>query len=293
MISIIIPTFNNLDYLKLAIESIKKNSKLSNEIILHINEGTDGTLDYVKKNNYKFTYSEINDGICVGCNKAASISKYDLILYAHDDMYFLPNWDLNLINEYKSLKTKKFYLSSIMINGDPKLNGHLNLNAGDTVKNFDEDYLLRNYQNLHHNDFQGSTWAPHLIHKSLWNEVGGFSEEFSPGMGSDPDLNMKLWKSGVRIFKCVGKSKVYHFGSVTIRKKQKNILKQNQGSLANKIFLLKWGYSIKFFKKHYLKSHYLHNEILSEPKKNIFYYIELTKDRLSFYYYKFFSSIKI
>ena len=49
MISIIIPTFNNLDYLKLAIESIKKNSKLPNEIILHINEGTDGTLDFVKK----------------------------------------------------------------------------------------------------------------------------------------------------------------------------------------------------------------------------------------------------
>ena len=293
MISIIIPTFNNLDYLKLAIKSIKKNSKLQNEIILHVNEGTDGTLDYVKKNNYKFSYSEINDGICVGCNKAASISKYNLILYAHDDMYFLPNWDLNLINEYKSLNTKKFYLSSIMINGDPKLNGHLNLNAGDTVKNFDEDYLLENYQNLHHNDFQGSTWAPHLIHKDLWNEVGGFSAEFSPGMGSDPDLNMKLWKSGVRIFKCVGKSKVYHFGSVTIRKKQKNILKQNQGSLANKIFLLKWGYSIKFFKKHYLKSHYLHNEILSEPKKNISYYIELTKNKISFYYYKFFSSIEI
>ena len=35
MISIIIPTFNNLDYLKLAIESIQKNSKLPNEIILH------------------------------------------------------------------------------------------------------------------------------------------------------------------------------------------------------------------------------------------------------------------
>ena len=293
MISIIIPTFNNLDYLKLAIKSIKKNSKVKNEIILHINEGTDGTLDYIKKNNYKFSYSEVNDGICVGCNKAASISKYDLILYAHDDMYFLPNWDLNLINEYKSLKTKKFYLSSIMINGDPKLNGHLNLNAGDTVKNFDEDYLLKNYQNLHHNDFQGSTWAPHLIHKDLWNVVGGFSDEFSPGMGSDPDLNMKLWKSGVRIFKCVGKSKVYHFGSVTIHKKQKNIFKKNHGSLANKIFLLKWGYSIKFFKKHYLKSHYLHNEILSEPKKNTSYYIELTKDRISFYYYKFFSSIKI
>jgi glycosyltransferase involved in cell wall biosynthesis len=97
MISIIIPTFNNLDYLKLVIKSIQKNSKLPNEIILHVNEGNDGTLDYVKKNNYKFSYSKINDGICVGCNKAASISIYDLILYAHDDMYFCPNWDQYLI----------------------------------------------------------------------------------------------------------------------------------------------------------------------------------------------------
>ena len=56
--------------------------------------------------------------------------------------------------------------------------------------------------------------TPHLIHKDLWNEVGGFSEEFSPGLGSDPDFNMKLWKSGVRIFKCLNKSRVYHFGSI-------------------------------------------------------------------------------
>ena len=40
MISIIIPTFNNLDYLKICIDSIRKNSAYDNEIILHINEGT-------------------------------------------------------------------------------------------------------------------------------------------------------------------------------------------------------------------------------------------------------------
>ena len=55
--------------------------------------------------------------------------------------------------------------------------------------------------------------------KSLWNKIGGFSEEFNPGFGSDPDLNMKLWINGVRIFKCVNKSRVYHFGSQTTRKK--------------------------------------------------------------------------
>ena len=51
MFSIIIPTFNNLKYLIKCIESIKKNSFYnSHEIIPHVNDGTDGTLDYLKNN---------------------------------------------------------------------------------------------------------------------------------------------------------------------------------------------------------------------------------------------------
>ncbi len=293
MISIIIPSFNNLEYLSLCIDSLQKNSHYKNEILVHINEGSDGTIEFIKQKKLKFTHSRINDGLCIGCNKISKLSSFKYILYAHDDMYFLPKWDLFLIEEAKSLKTNKFYLSSIMINGDPKLNGHLNLYAGDTVANFNEKYLLQNYEHLKHDDFQGSTWAPHLIHKDLWDEVGGFSEEFSPGMGSDPDLNMKLWKAGVRIFKCLSKSRVYHFGSITIHKNQKSFFKKNHGSIANKIFLLKWGFTIKFFKKHYLKSHFLHNENLNEPKKNLMYYIDLIKDKFLYYYYKIFSSVKL
>ena len=48
MFSIIIPTLNNLDYLKLCINSLKKNSSLNHEIIIHVNNGTDGTLEYLK-----------------------------------------------------------------------------------------------------------------------------------------------------------------------------------------------------------------------------------------------------
>jgi GT2 family glycosyltransferase len=293
MISIIIPSYNNLKYLKLCVESLEKNSFYKNEILIHVNEGTDGTLDFLNNKNIKFTHSKTNVGLCVGCNKISKKSSYEYILYSHDDMYFLPNWDLVLINKVKTLKSNKFYLSSIMINGDPKLNGHLNLNAGDIIENFDENYLLQNYQSLTHNDFQGSTWAPHLIHRDIWNKVGGFSEEFSPGAGSDPDLNMKLWNENVRIFQCLGLSKVYHFGSVTIRKKSEKIFKKNQGSLANKIFLLKWGISIKTFKKFYLKAHYIHNDELNEPVKNIEYYFSILKDKFSFMYYKLFSSIRI
>ncbi len=71
-------------------------------------------------------------------------------------------------------------------------------------------------------DFQGTTWAPHLIHKDVWNKVGGFSEEFFPGTGSDPDLNLKLWNLGIRIFKGINNFKVYHFGSSGYDGRMKN-----------------------------------------------------------------------
>ena len=51
MFSIIIPTFNNLDYLKQCIKSIKKNSSYNHEIIPHVNEGVDGTIEYLKSIN--------------------------------------------------------------------------------------------------------------------------------------------------------------------------------------------------------------------------------------------------
>ena len=292
MISIIIPSFNNLDYLKLCINSLKKNSYYKNEILVHVNEGSDGTIEYLKKNKITYTYSKNNIGLCKACNLISKKSSFDYILYSHDDMYFLPKWDQILIDRVNELDNKRFYLSSIMINGDPKLNGHLNFHAGETVEKFNENLLLNNYENLNHNDFQGSTWAPHLVHRDIWNKVGGFSEEFSPGAGSDPDLNMKLWNEGVRFFQCVGKSKVYHFGSVTIRKKDKNLFEKNQGSKANKIFLLKWGISIKTFKKFYLKANFFHNDVLTDPKKNIEYLISLIKDKVSFIYYRLIKLVK-
>ena len=52
MFSIVIPTYNNFKYLELCLNSIKKNSKYNHEIILHVNDGEDGSLNYAKKKKY-------------------------------------------------------------------------------------------------------------------------------------------------------------------------------------------------------------------------------------------------
>jgi len=41
--SIVIPSWNNLDFLKTCINSLRKNSGYSHQIIIHLNEGIDGS----------------------------------------------------------------------------------------------------------------------------------------------------------------------------------------------------------------------------------------------------------
>ena len=267
MFSILIPSFNNLNYLKLCLKSILNNSKKNHEIIIHVNEGSDGTLEYVKQNNLKHTFSNKNVGLCTAINSAAKLSSTQYILYAHDDMYFCPGWDQHLINEVNKIGHNNFYLSGTMI--EPN-SGHIIFNCGENIETFDENKLLSNYSNLNFYNHQGTHFAPHLVTKELWNKVGGFSEEFNPGIASDPDFNMKLWKQGVRIFKGLANFKVYHFGSITTRKKSGFI--QNRG---DKTFLKKWGITTKFFKKYYLKSKTKYESPLSEPKITFNYLFEL------------------
>ena len=68
MISIIIPSFNNVNYLELCINSLIKNSYYKNEILVHVNEGSDGTIEYLKKNKIIHTHSQNNIGLCKACN---------------------------------------------------------------------------------------------------------------------------------------------------------------------------------------------------------------------------------
>ena len=285
MFSIIIPTYNNLSYLKLCLDSLKKNSNQKHEIILHVNDGSDGTLDFTKKKKIKYTYSKNNIGLCTGVNMASRVSTQKYILYAHDDMYFCPKWDVFLREEVNKIKHNRFYISGTMI--EP-FTGHVSFNCGETIEKFDEKKLLDNYKKLKYHDHQGSHFAPHLIEKEMWIKIGGFSEEFNPGYSSDPDLNMKLWEAGVRIFKGLNEFRVYHFSSITTRKK--NNLIRNKGDLT---FLLKWGFSIKFFKKYYLRSKTIYQGPLSKPNKKNLYFFDLFVCKVKLTYIKLLKCLKI
>ena len=280
-LSIITPTYNNLSYLKYFLLSLKKNSAFEHEIILHINEGSDGTLNYAINNNIKYTYSNTNIGLCSSMNRAYSLTTTNHILYAHDDMFFCKNWDTFLINEIKKYDHNLYYLTGTNVS---TRHGLINFDCGSVLANFNEKKFNLFCQNDDTADLQGSHWAPHLIHREIWDKIGGFSEEFNPGDGSDPDFCMKLWLANVRIFKGISKFKVYHFNSITTRN---NKITLNNGT---KQFLLKYGFNPRFFRKYYLKGNNTIIPFIGEltvPKITFFMLMDLIINKFKYFLARF------
>jgi len=271
--SILIPSWNNLDYLKCCIQSIRKNSRYQHQLIVHVNEGKDGTLAWIKEQGIDYTYSEENVGVCYGFNSPAALAKTDFILLSDDDYYFAPDWDLYLLEEIQKLDHIYFCISGTMIEHSPTQYASMiaPFNFGKTVKEFEEDRFLKEYHTLPFADWNGANWYPLVLHRTIWNLIGGLSPEFTPGMGSDPDMMMKLWHCGVRYYKGVSQSRVYHFTSRSTAR-----VKKNDG---NKQFLLKWGLSKSTFFDMYLRLGKKFMGYTPAPERKAFKY-KLLRDQL-------------
>jgi glycosyltransferase involved in cell wall biosynthesis len=239
--SLLIPSWNNLPYLRLCVESIRKNSAFPHQIIVHVNEGSDGTREWVEAAGLSYTYSARNIGVCWALNAMRRLVQTDYIVYLNDDMYVCPRWDEPLLTEIRTLPDDRFFLSSTVL--QPRHFWCPSVIApapfGDSVDTFDEAGLLARFEAFPHQDWAGATWPPNVVHRDVWDLVGGYSIEFSPGMYSDPDFAAKLVLAGVRHFKGLSASRVYHFeGRSTGR------VTRNAGS---RQFLMKWGITSSAF----------------------------------------------
>jgi Glycosyl transferase family 2 len=274
MFSIIIPTWNNLTLLQLCIRSIQLNSAFPHQIIVHINDGSDGSLDWVREQGLTYTSSPQNIGICLAVNEAAMHATQDYILYLNDDMYCCPGWDTALVDKLKQLDTDLFMLSGTMI--EPRNTNNpcvIVRDYGCDAGNFDEAMLLAALPQLHKPDWNGATWPPTLVSRRCWFMVGGYSCEFSPGMSSDNDFSMKLWRAGCRVFLGVGNSLVYHFQCKSTGK-----VKKNDGG---KQFLHKWGMRQSVFDRYFLRRGKPALEMaLDEPENTLEFRWQLLRSRL-------------
>jgi GT2 family glycosyltransferase len=247
MFSIVIPSWNNLEFLKLCVNSIRTHSKFDHEIIVHLNEGTDGSLQWVKAQGIKYTHSKKNVGVCMSVNHLFAKASNEWVLYMNDDMVAAPGWDTAFVEAIKSVNTDLAVLFGTLI--QPENNGNKTIikqDFGREPGTFNEEQFLAQCMADKRGDLAGAASQPTLVSKKWWSMLGGYSLEFSPGMSSDDDLLMKFWVAGCRNFRILGSSRFYHFGCASTGR-----IKHNRGG---HIFALKWGITQSEFYRHYLSS---------------------------------------
>jgi len=247
MFSIVIPSWNNLPYLRLCVESLRRNSRHAHQILVHVNDGSDGTREWVAGEGIEHTASDVNLGICFAVNLAAARARTGYVMYLNDDMVAAPGWDTALeLSLARVAKRPMFMLSGTMI--EPVDTGNrcaVVADHGREPAGFDLERFSTTVRTHARADWLGATWPPTVVSRDLWHRVGGYSTEFSPGMGSDNDFSMKLWHAGCRIFLGVGDSLFYHFARASTAR-----IRKNDG---RRQFLMKWGMTPSAFDRHCLR----------------------------------------
>ena len=229
MITHCISTYNNLPYLKLAIQSVRTHSYWKDApFIIHAENCSDGTDEWLEENADAYDleyYIDKNDnpkGIGGGMNFCADRVKTEYINFLHSDFYVTKNWDLELMKVHDKYEDEKLWVNSFRI--EPNMFGDTDRPGTHFVPKeafgaYHEDFnprLMLDYakQIADKNDFEipKGEGVSGLVRKSWWDAIGGNDPLFAPTSWDDYDLFWRMLKEGGK-FLMPTKSIVWHFGA--------------------------------------------------------------------------------
>lgn len=262
MLSHCISTYNNLNYLKLAVKSVRQNSYFKNSpFIIHAENCTDGTDEWLQENHSKYNleyYIDKNDtplGIGGGMNFCADRVKTEYINFLHSDFYVSKDWDLELMKIHEKYKDYKLWVNSFRIEpnmfNSPDRIGTWLIDPeifGGYYNDFKENYFLEIAEQFSQNNNQEipkGEGVSGLVTKEFWDEVGGNDPLFAPTSWDDIDLFLR-WKQKGGKFIMPTKSVVYHFGARGSHRLEENngqssVRQQKAEYINSQKFYQKWG----------------------------------------------------
>jgi GT2 family glycosyltransferase/tetratricopeptide (TPR) repeat protein len=238
MVSIIIATFNNLEYTQQCLESVEAFTPEEHEVIFVDNGSTDGTWQWIRMQmfnhpEYKLIKSETNQGFPVAMNQGAEIAQGEYLCFLNNDTVLSKEWLTGLLECHKSAP-------DIGIVG-PRLNyvsGWQQVNDGG---GYDTIFKYIEYAESYRKTFKG-LWWPHwrivpivgLIKRDTFLSIGRFDERFSPGNFEDDDLCLRLCLAGYRNLICSDVF-IHHHGSATCKDMDfANLLETNKKKFEDK-----------------------------------------------------------
>jgi GT2 family glycosyltransferase/ubiquinone/menaquinone biosynthesis C-methylase UbiE len=239
--SIVIVTFNNLEYLKACIESIRTFTQPQSYEIIVVDQGSpDGTAVWLKeKTDIISIFNDENSGFPEGCNQGIKASTGDSILLLNQDTLVTYNW-LNILLD-------SLYSSEDIGAVGPVNNLSYNQSIVTGSTNLDEVFqFARQYNNS-----DPSKWELRLklvkvcmlIKRVVIEKIGMLDERFYPGLYDEDDYSFRIMQAGYKLVVCKDVF-IYQFGMTTFSGEGQDhaaLLHENE-----KKFEAKWGFNARY-----------------------------------------------
>ncbi len=229
MVSIIIPTKDNLNYIKRCVESILNKSTYQNYEIIIIDTGSTqyGVKKYYKEKQKQFEKIKIISwdkefNFSSVCNFGAKQSRGDYLLFLNNDTEIINNdWIEGMLELAQLPKTGAVGCKLFYPNGKIQHAGiiwQMKGLAGHAFRNNSEDDIARYFVNVMHanviRNYIAVTAACLMIKRDKFEEVEGFDEKLRIAF-NDVDFCIKLWDKGYdNIFTPF--AKLYHHESISV-----------------------------------------------------------------------------
>lgn len=200
-VSIIIPVFGQLQHTLHCLEALSRHeSHFRFEVIVVDDCSPDETPNVVSKiPGLKYARSSENQGFILSCNKGAKLACGKYLVFLNNDTEVLPNW-LNELIETFSTHPQTGYVGSKLLYPDGSLQeaGGIIWQNG-SVWNFgrDGDPMRPEFNYVRSVDF--CSGASVAIPRNIFEELGGFDQEYLPAYCEDVDLAFKIHSLGLKV----------------------------------------------------------------------------------------------
>ncbi|MHA1648597.1 MAG: glycosyltransferase family 2 protein [Candidatus Helarchaeota archaeon] len=221
-VSILILTWNKLEYTRKCLEYLEKNTKYPDWEVIFIDNGSkDGTQKFLKEirssdtKKYRIILNNSNVGYARGVNQGIKIANGEYILLLNNDVYVFKNWLTSMVNIIEKNNSNAI-IGAKLIYPETKRIQHAGIIFLRKIEplHIYKNSSLRNPEVNKIRYVDAVTGACMLIRRKIFDEIGFFDEKFKFGGYEDTDFCLRTRVRGYNIIYSP-KSVAYHDERIT------------------------------------------------------------------------------